>query len=221
MKFVDRQQAGHQLAVRLSANQDQAQDTRATVLALPRGGVPVGAQIAQHLHLPLTVVMVRKIGAPDNPEYGLGALTETGVLFLDQQRMKEHGFSRADLSGVIQQEQLELERRRRQYRPQPLPDLSRRRVIVVDDGIATGATLKAALKLLGTKHQPQKIVVAAPVCAADTAQGLATMVDELVCLHQAQHLSAISQFYEHFNPVSDQEVKRLLTQTADSSNKVD
>ncbi|MBU0579140.1 phosphoribosyltransferase [Patescibacteria group bacterium] len=211
MRFVDRTQAGRQLANKLTSYQD----TLAIVLALPRGGVPVGFELAQKLNLPLDVLLVRKIGTPGNPECGLGALTEEGVLILDEERLGSYEFTKTALAETIKQERVELRRRQHKYRPgRTLPNLKNKTVILVDDGIATGVTIRAAIKLLRDKLQASKIILAVPVCAVDTAVELEQLVDELVCLKFVSRLWAISLYYQEFEQTSDKQVIEFLAKSS-------
>lgn len=212
MKFIDRTQAGRQLAKRLIFYKN----TSAIVLALPRGGVPVGFEISQKLNLPLDVLLVRKIGAPGNPEYGLGAIAEHGVQFIDEERLIAYGITQKILAETIKKEQVKLKKRQRKYRQdRSLPDFKSRIVILVDDGIATGVTVRAALKLLRDRLKPKEIVLATPVCSLNTSIELKQLVDELVCLNIAPYLYAISQFYQKFEQVSDKKVIELLAKSVE------
>lgn len=214
MKFVDRIQAGQQLAAKLELDQLNS----AVVLALPRGGVLVGFQIAQQLNLPLDVLVVRKIGAPGNPEYGLGAIAEQGVQILDQERLTTYGINQAVLDATIKQEQAELRRRCQKYRPdRELPNLSNQTVVLVDDGVATGVTVRVAIKLLRDKLQAKVIILAIPVCATDTAVELKSLVDEFICLYATPHLYTIGQFYQYFDQTSDEQVVSLLAKARELS----
>ena len=206
--FKDRQEAGRLLAERLVSLSSE----HPIVLALPRGGVPVGFEIARRLQAPLDLLIVRKVGAPDNPEYGLGAVAEDGSLVLDEERTREAGYSRSSLEIVIEQETEEAHRRASLYRSaRPRIPRSGRTVIVVDDGAATGGTLLAAIRLL-RKEAVGRIVIAVGVAPEDTCRRLAKDADELVVLRRPRFFFAVGQFYLRFEPVEDDQVLSLLTQ---------
>jgi putative phosphoribosyl transferase len=206
----DRQEAGVELGERLSHLATESP----LVLALPRGGVPVGFEIARRLRAPLDVLIVRKIGAPDNPEYGLGAMVEDGTYFLDYDRVREGGYTMSQLRPVIEREREETERRTRAYRSvRPYVERKGRTVIVVDDGAATGGTLLAVLRALRTEGIRRR-VVALGVAPPDTCQRLERESDELVVLHRPVNFYAVGQFYDHFDPVEDAEVLDLLRRAA-------
>lgn len=208
--FADRVEAGRLLARDLVAeNYD-----RPVVLALPRGGVPVGAEIARALSAPLDIVLVRKIGVPRQPELALGAVVDgehpevvVNEDVLQSARITEDEFERLEADGIR-----ELERRRRTW----LSDRERipvegRTVIVVDDGIATGATARAAIKGLRQRN-PKRIVLAVPVAPPDTVADLRDEADEVICLQTPSHFGAIGFFYHDFTQTSDDEVVALLAQ---------
>jgi putative phosphoribosyl transferase len=202
----DRADAGRQLAERLL----HLRPEHPVILALPRGGVPVGFEIALRLHAPLDIFLVRKIGAPGNPEHGLGAIVEDGGLLLDYDRAREIGFTPADLGSVIEREREEISRRAQVYRAhRPRIDRKGRTVIVVDDGAATGGTLRAALGKL-REEGVRRIVVALGVAPPDTCRDLKREVDELEVLQEPEPFDAVGQFYERFEPVEDGEVMDLL-----------
>lgn len=181
------------------------------ILALPRGGVPVGFEIAQKLRAPFDVIVVRKIGAPSNPEFGIGALSEDGTLILDGQTLNKLQLTEKDISRIIQKERKEVKRRRTLYRNnKPLPKLTGKAVILVDDGLATGMTAQAAVEAV-TRENPHQIVFAAPVCSLDRAQFLRSKADQVVCLATPQDFGSVGEYYENFEQVSDKEVIELLS----------
>jgi putative phosphoribosyl transferase len=206
MEFRDRHDAGSRLADRLAATPL----TDPVVLALPRGGVPVGFEVAARLAAPLEVLVARKIGAPDQPELGVGAIAEGGGQVLDDRTTRALGLTESSLRHTIEREQAELARRVRDYRgDRPLPPLKGRTVIVVDDGLATGVTMRAAVRAVrGTGAA--RVIVAAPVGAPSTVESLGAEADVVVCLHSPPAFAAVGQWYRDFDQTSDAEVIDLL-----------
>ncbi len=205
-RFLDRSEAG----VRLAAALERYRALRPIVLALPRGGVPVGFEVARALGAPLDVLVVRKVGAPYQPELGMGAIAEGGALFLDPALVGAVGASPGDVERIVSREGDEVERRVRRYRKgRPLPDLTARTVLLVDDGVATGGTVRAAIRALRGLGAG-RIVVATPIAAAETAERLEREADELVCLELPPALWAIGSWYDQFDQVTDDEVISLL-----------
>lgn len=206
MRFVDREEAGRRLAARLLGHQRE----RPLVLGLPRGGVPVAFAVASALGAPLDVWVVRKVGAPDFPEFGVGAVAEGGIVYLNQDSIAEVGASEAQIQAIVRQKTAEVAQRVKLFRGEhPAPRLEGRTVILVDDGIATGGTVRAAVEALRVA-QPKKIVLAVPVAASQSLEELAPLVDEVVCLHSTPALHAIGAWYDDFHQVPDDEVVRLL-----------
>src|SRR5918997_6710399 len=204
--FRDRGDAGRGLAGRLSRFSDE----RPVVFALPRGGVPVGYEISRSLEVPLDVFVARKLGAPGQPEFGIGAVSIGGVRILNEDIVRRLGIPEDYLERVTQRETAEVERRLGHFRgDRPEPDVRGRTVILVDDGLATGVTARAAIEAL-RRRQPRRLVLAAPVCAAQTAEMLAPEVDELVCLESPPDLGAIGFSYRDFEQTPDEEVIDLL-----------
>lgn len=206
VEFEDRADAGRRLAQLLLAYRG----TDAIVLALPRGGVVVAGEIAERLSLPLDVLIVRKIGHPAEPEFGLGAVVEGLPPVLNTAAMIRSGITEADLRATIRLEEQEVERRARRYRGgRLLPDVRGRTVLLVDDGLATGGTVRAALSAL-KKRRPKRLVLAVGVAPPETFAALRTQVDELVCLSVPAEFSAVGQFFREFQPVSDDQVVAVL-----------
>lgn len=207
--FDDRRQAGRELAAAVAALEGLA---RPIVLALPRGGVPVGFEVARLLGAPLDVLVVRKIGVPGQEELALGAVASGGACYVNAEVVAEVGLPRELLDRLRDRELVEVERRNREYRgDRPMPDLAKRSVIIVDDGAATGATVEAAISAL-RGQAPAEIVVGLPVAPADTCQQLAAAADRLVCLHRPVFFYALGAWYVDFSQVSDDEVRDLLAQ---------
>ena len=204
--FEDREDAGRRLAERLARYRDE----RPVVFALPRGGVPVGYEISRSLGAPLDVFVARKLGAPGQPEFGIGAVAPGGVRVLNGNVVERLGIPADYLETVTRKETAEVERRLRHFRGgRPEPEVRGRIVILVDDGLATGVTAQAAVEAL-RRLEPRRLVLAAPVCAAQTAERLGPEVDELVCLTEPPDLGAIGFWYRNFEQTSDEEVIGLL-----------
>lgn len=207
LKYQDRQDAGCQLAVLLK---DYAYRQDVLVLALPRGRVPVAYEIAKQLALPLDVLVVRKLGVPWHPELAMGAISMDNVLILNQSLIQELKLKQADIDNVLAQEKKELHQRAMLYRGQkPFPSLIEKTIILVDDGMATGATMKAAIAVLQTKKS-NRIVVAVPVAAQSTCHEIAKHVDEVICPIQPDSFEAVGTWYESFSQISNEEVTQLL-----------
>jgi putative phosphoribosyl transferase len=206
--FDDRRDAGLRLAEKLRHREHD----RPIVIALPRGGVPVGYEVARELNAPLDVWVVRKVGVPWHPELGVGAVAEGGYTYIARGMLDALGLSEADLADTIERERLEVERRVRLFRAgRARPRLSGRDVLLVDDGIATGGTVRAAVASLRDQG-PRRIVLAVPVAAPDTLEELAPEVDDSVCLLAPTAMHAIGLWYRDFRQVSNDEVVRLLAQ---------
>jgi putative phosphoribosyl transferase len=204
--FRDRADAGRKLAARLS----KYQGTPSIVIGLPRGGVVVGYEIAKALRLELEVLVVRKIGHPENPELGIGALVEGGSPRLDTKVIRTLSIRPWELAQVLEREQEEAKRRVALYRQgRPFPDVRGRTVILVDDGIATGNTVRAAVADLRLRH-PEKIVLAVAVAPPETLHDLRWAVDEVVCLSAPSDFAAVGQVYQKFEQVEDGTVLDLL-----------
>jgi putative phosphoribosyl transferase len=209
--FKDRNDAGVQLAGKLM---HYARHQRVVVLGLPRGGVPVACEVARALHAPLDIFVVRKLGVPGHRELAMGAIASGGVQVLNPNVVKALHIDESTIAAVAAEERKELERQERAYRRDtPFPDLSGRTVIVVDDGLATGSTMRAAINSL-RQLQAARIVVAVPVGAADTCRNLAGEADEVVCVSVPEDFHAVSAWYGEFSQTTDEEVRRLLESAA-------
>lgn len=207
--FEDRHQAGEQLAEKLKSLSREDLN-RALVIGLPRGGVPVAYVVAETLDLPLDVLIVRKLGHPLQPEYAIGAITEEGQFFMSQEAELEGVFS-SMVEDITQTEKQEVDRRVQRYRAgKPLPELKEKTVIIIDDGLATGATMHAAVDFF-KKKEARKIIVALPVGAQDSVNNLKQRVSEVICLHTPEEFWAVGNFYRNFNQVSDEEVVDFLS----------
>lgn len=205
--FRDRAAAGRILAERLSAYRGRPD---AIVLALPRGGIPVGYEIARALELPLDVFLVRKLGVPGHEELAMGAIASGGVRVLNDDVVEAYGIPPSEIERIAAKEQRELERRERAYRDgRPAPRVTGRVVILVDDGLATGSTMRAAIAALHIEN-PKRIVVAVPVGAPATCRELAGEVDEMVCAETPGTFFAVGLWYEDFGEVTDAEIHDLL-----------
>lgn len=210
-RFRDRTEAGRRLAAQLRG---YAQRPEVLVLALPRGGVPVGYEIAKALNVPLDVFIVRKLGVPGYEELAMGAIATGGVRVLNEDVVASLRLRDEVIDMVAEAERRELERRERLYRgDRPPLNVQGRTVILVDDGIATGATIRAAVAALYQQH-PARLIVAAPVAAPETCEALSAEVDELVCVMTPDPFYAISLWYEDFSPTTDEEVREWLERSA-------
>lgn len=204
--FQDRQDAGRQLALRLARYRAE----NPIVLAIPRGGVVIGYEVAHALEAPLEVIVVRKLGAPGNPEFGIGAIGPNGVRVLDRDTIEYLQVSPAELEHTIAAQKVEMERRIHLFcGDKPLPEVRDRTVILVDDGLATGVTAKAAIEVIRKQH-PKRLVFAVPVSSEDVAEAFRSEVDELICLETPTYFRAVGLWYQDFDQVSDQEVLAWL-----------
>jgi predicted phosphoribosyltransferase len=205
--FQDREEAGRRLVEPLLHYRDRP---ATLILALPRGGVAVGYQLSLGLHLPLDVFIVRKLGAPDNPEYALGAVGETGTVYVNPEAMAGFHFSRADLKTLVEAQREEIVRRQALYRQdRRLPVLTGRTVILVDDGIATGSTFFASVQSI-RDLKPHRLIGAIPVGPIETIREIRALVDELVVLATPDPFWAVGNHYVDFAQVSDQAVMKYL-----------
>ncbi|MEM7591605.1 MAG: phosphoribosyltransferase family protein [Cyanobacteria bacterium P01_A01_bin.83] len=218
--FANRRSAGKKLAHQLASDANYSQ---ALVLGLPRGGIPVAYEIAKHLHLPLDVCLVKKIGLPNQPEVAVGAISEAArmhndsgngnITIIDADTANRNSVEKAEIYAAADQVKADLKWRQDHYRQyRPLIKIRDRTVILVDDGMATGLTMHAAIAAV-RQQQPQKIILAIPVAANKALQQLDNLVDDHVCLLVPKSLNAVSFWYEDFSQVSDQEVCNLLSQS--------
>ncbi|HEV2580438.1 MAG TPA: phosphoribosyltransferase [Ktedonobacteraceae bacterium] len=206
-RFRDRTEAGQLLATRLAA---YANRPNVLILALPRGGVPVAFEVARALHAPLDVIIVRKLGVPGEEELALGAIASGGVRVLNDDVVRALALSDEVIDTAAAREQQEVERRERLYRgDRPAYEVRGRTVILVDDGIATGATMRAAVVAV-RQQQPARIIIAVPVAASATCKEFATEVDDVVCMLRPEDFFAVGYWYEEFSQTTDEEVADLL-----------
>ncbi|MGB5101912.1 MAG: phosphoribosyltransferase [Steroidobacteraceae bacterium] len=207
LMFDDRVDAGRALAKALAARKDLA---GAIVLALPRGGVPVAHEVAQSLGLPLDVLVVRKLGLPSQPELAMGAIASGGAVVLNEDVVRYLGGRLGALEEVKRRELAELTRRERAYRGERAPlEMAGRDAIVVDDGLATGATMEAAVRALRAGGAG-RVIVAVPVASAEARERIAAVADEVVCLATPMFFNAVGQWYRDFGQTTDDEVRELL-----------
>lgn len=206
-KFFDRSEAGVSLAKYLKV---YANNPNVIILALPRGGVPVAFEIATALSVTLDVFIVRKLGLPGHEELAMGAIASGGTVFFNERLMSQFNLDRLSIKHVIDKEREELQRREHLYRgSSPFPNLKGKIVILVDDGIATGATMMAAIEAI-RNHQPTSIIIAVPVAAYSTCEEMVPLVDKIVCPLKPIDFYAVGLWYENFPQTSDDEVIELL-----------
>jgi len=204
--FQDRTDAGKQLGNSLASFKSQSP----LVLALPRGGLAIGFEVARILSSSLDTLVVRKIAAPGYPEFGVGAIAEGGIAVFDRDSLAAMGLKQSDLKDSISEETAELERRIIAYRGNRRETYVRDKVvIVVDDGLATGVTARAAIESIKLQN-PKKLVLAVPVCSKEAAQILKYTVDEFICLHQPEFFSSVGQWYKNFEQLSDEDVIKIM-----------
>jgi putative phosphoribosyl transferase len=209
--FIDRRNAGRVLATRLAkyAGRDDV-----VVLALPRGGVPVGYEVASLLGVPMDVFLVRKLGTPGHRELAMGAIASGGVRVLNDDVVRWYGISDSAIERIAREEQEELERRERAYRgDRPAPDLTSKILILIDDGLATGSTMRAAAQAVRA-HRPARVVIAVPVGAPQTCAELSAVADEVICARMPEPFSAVGQWYLNFDQTDDDEVRALLQKSS-------
>ena len=215
--FANKVDAGKQLADALKGFADE---DSLIVLAIPRGGVVVGYEVARVLKVPLDIIIPRKIGAPNQPELAIGAVGQDGSVVLNKRVVAQLGVSRIYIEEESRRQQLEIKRRLDKYRGElPFPRLKGRKVIVVDDGVATGATLKAALAFV-RKQGVKELIVALPVGPLSSINELKKEVDQVICLLTPESFFAIGQFYEDFSQTSDEEVINLLDRNRKELNQL-
>jgi predicted phosphoribosyltransferase len=212
-RFRDRADAGRKLAEKLMA---YAGRSDVVVLALPRGGVPVGAEVARALGAPLDVFLVRKLGLPGHEELAMGAIATGGARVLNEELVRDLRLDEQLIETVARREQAELERREQLYRgSRPPPELAGKTVILVDDGLATGASMRAAVAAVRAR-EPARVVVAVPTAAPQTCAELEAEVDEIVCERTPDPFYAVGLWYEDFSETTDEQVRELLEHAAGS-----
>ena len=209
--FTDRRHAGRVLASRLTKYAGRGD---VIVLALPRGGVPVAYEVAAALGAPMDVFLVRKLGTPGHRELAMGAIASGGVRVVNEDVVQWYGISEAAIDRIAREEQEELERRERAYRDdRPAPDLTNRIVVLIDDGLATGSTMRAAVQAVRARR-PARVVIAVPVGAPQTCAELALSADEVICARMPEPFSAVGQWYLNFEQTDDAEVRELLQKSS-------
>lgn len=205
--FRDRRDAGRQLARLLTS---YANRSDLVVLALPRGGVPVAAEVAAALHAPFDVFLVRKLGVPFHEELAMGAVAEGGVRVLNQELIHELGIRESEIEKVSTGELVELDRRARAFRgTRPAPAMDGRVIILIDDGLATGSTMEAAVMAVRSRH-PAKVIVAVPVAARETVERIRQIADEVLCVATPDPFQAVGLWYDDFTQMTDAEVVAIL-----------
>ena len=210
-RFADRREAGRELALRLTAYRGRPD---AVVLALPRGGVPVAFEVAEALDVPLDVFVVRKLGMPGHQEFAIGAIAPGGCLVVNEDAIRSYGIPESLIAAIAGEELAELERREREYRGgKAAIDLRDRIVILVDDGLATGLSMRAAVQAVRA-HMPARVVVAVPVGASSTCEEMSEIADETVCVRTPNPFTAVGLWYRDFSQTTDEEVCGLLDEHA-------
>jgi putative phosphoribosyl transferase len=210
-RFLNREQAGERLADKLAHYADRP---GVIVLALPRGGVPVAGPVARKLGAPLDVFMVRKLGVPAHEELAMGAIASGDICYLNEPVIASLSIPPAVIKESIERAERELHRRETAYRTSPLPDLHGATIILIDDGLATGSTMRAAV-MAGRERHPARIVVAVPVASAETCREFESLVDEVVCVSTPSGFEGVGQWYDDFSQMTDEEVRALLEESAD------
>jgi len=214
--FIDRIDAGQQLAKALG---QYADSKNVVVLALPRGGVPVAYEVAKVLRVPLDVMVVRKLGVPGQKELAMGAIASGNIRVMNKDIVTQLNISQQDIDEVAEQESLELVRREQLYRGNsPRYELRDKTIILVDDGIATGATMRAAIAAIKQQH-PAQLVVAVPTSALDTCNTISRGVDKVICLSTPEPYIAVGCWYRNFSQTSDEEVSQLLRKASEKMNR--
>jgi putative phosphoribosyl transferase len=206
-RFRNRHEAGQRLAAELGT---YVRRPGVFVLALPRGGVPVAAEVARVLDAPLDVFLVRKVGLPGHEEFAMGAIASGGTVMINEDVTHTYRVDEQAIAAMVEREQRELERRERRYRgDRPHPDLRDRTVILVDDGLATGSSMRAAVEAV-RRHQPREVVVAVPVAPRETCEAFAAVVDRVVCAATPEPFHAVGLWYDDFSQTTDDEVNEIL-----------
>jgi predicted phosphoribosyltransferase len=213
--YRDRRHAGAELARHLA----HVKGLDIVVLALPRGGVPVAFEVAHALEAPLDVFVVRKLGMPGHPEFAMGAIASGGTRVLNDEVVKLYRIPDQVVDAIARDERIELERRERAYRAQRPPlDVRGRTVVLIDDGLATGSTMKAAVEAVRALA-PHRIIVAVPVGSPETCREFAAVADDIICARAPEHFAAVGQWYDDFRQTTDEEVRELLAAASEPAGK--
>lgn len=208
--FKDREEAGEKLAERLAQELSSEKIADSLILAIPRGGVVVGARIKQLLRIPLDVLVTKKIPAPENEELAIGAVAEGGTVVWEEELVKRLGVSNDYRGEIVKSKVQELEKKKEDFRGGlPVPEIGGKVVIIVDDGVATGATIKAAIAVVRS-FRPKEIIVAVPVIAQDSLEEIKRRADRVFFIETPEVFFSVGQFYENFEQVSDEKVKEVL-----------
>jgi putative phosphoribosyl transferase len=208
MPFMDRIDAGKQLALALKDTITEG----AIILALPRGGVPIGYEIAKALNIPLDVLIIRKLGTPGHEELAMGAVGPAGIVIRNEEIIQNLKIPQSAIEAILRKETDELNQRMRHFRTdRPFPELADKTVIIVDDGLATGATARAAIQAVQAM-QANQLILAIPVCAMESSDQLSTMVNHLICLETPEEFTSVGYWYKDFRQTSDDEVIEILNQ---------
>lgn len=211
MNFLNREDAGKKMALEL----EKLALENTVVLCIPRGGLAVGAEIAKHLNTALDLIIPRKIGSPVNPEIAIGAIAQDGTTYLNQALVSALGVDKDSVNKLVDNEIKEIQRRMTHYRGHAnYPDYSGKNIIITDDGVATGYTILAAAEYTAETMKPEKLIIAVPVCPADTLGLLQASCDRVVCLDAPEIFYSVGQFYVDFHQISDKEVQEIIAELA-------
>jgi len=205
--FKNRQEAGEKLAQKL---QKLIKFKKSLILALPRGGVPIGTVIADKLNLPLDIIIVKKLSTINNPELAFGAIAQGDVIVKSQCIIAMTKINKQQINQIIKKQQKKLKQQEKLYKRKSNKTKNYKQIIIVDDGLATGLTMQAAITAVEKLYSPEKIIAAVPVCAKDSANNIKSQIDQFICLYASENFIAVGQYYKNFNQVADKQVINLL-----------